>query len=883
MESLSATVREALFASRAWPQVFADAGVAVCHDPRARDTLAVHGLCAWDAPTPGAATDVLRRFLEFRCGAAGTACDATCLEAFPQASASRALAVVRKRHAAPLVAQLGFAEVDVLTAAKAHIDGTVSVFAAEAPRARASALPRPRLVASWHVLRALPPRSSTSSSSSSNNSSSTVLCHYGFVLQFPAADFAAMTEPACVVLATLLLLHQSTATAGTSVARAAARLRQHPPPQLRSLVPQRIASDSLLLLPIVSALVDAECRRRRRQYGSSSSTATTIKTEQQQGQEQQQEEQEQEQPTAIAPLDYAHLAVTYEGRAEPLFPPWAAPARLRPLDAVPSQTAGVLLAQLDAERYCRALLFVTAVEPARPLGLAVLAPAAVQHVCVAALDARRAAPAGTAASVALFDYLPDRLVLRVLAALDNATLLRLAATCRRMHTLVYHHVLARAASPSTPSPCSQPLLVATAEPNSPTSAPAAASTAVETMTLPSEPFPPFMTVPEQQQQQQQQQERKQPKLETAMGRGETPRRPPSYGEFVRANAARLDENWARGACRVTTLANGHTSSVRALALHSASGALFSGASDRKVKLWALRSPRAGGPPCAGVGTLTGPNAGVVTIRLDAEAEAGDAGGAPAVLTVGFRNGVVKTWESAAAGSGEWKVRGERQLAAIAEGFVFGGAATLLWDDSVCALDSETGAVLGAFTAHTKKVTCADFLPGTRGTVALSSSLDKTMRVWDTRTGVGASTGPASTASTSATSSTSSASSSAVILRGHTAGVNSFALLSDSVLASAANDRSVRLWDLRHPAAPLATLHGHVSPVRCVVCDRRRRVLLSGSDDHSVRLWSAQTFSPLCRYEEHAAPVTCLAADDVFLVSASSDGAVCVSDFAADIL
>ena len=49
-----------------------------------------------------------------------------------------------------------------------------------------------------------------------------MLCHYGVVLQFPAADFVAMTEPACVVLATLLLLHQSTATAGASVARAAA-------------------------------------------------------------------------------------------------------------------------------------------------------------------------------------------------------------------------------------------------------------------------------------------------------------------------------------------------------------------------------------------------------------------------------------------------------------------------------------------------------------------------------------------------------------------------------------------------------------------------------------------------------------------------------------
>ena len=323
----------------------------------------------------------------------------------------------------------------------------------------------------------------------------------------------------------------------------------------------------------------------------------------------------------------------------------------------------------------------------------------------------------------------------------------------------------------------------------------------------------------------------------------------------------------KGKYKSVTLSNGHTSSVRALVYHPESCSLVTGASDRKVKVWLLGASG----EFVNQGTLTGPNAGVVALRLALSSPAATTLNG-ATLTAGYRNGYVKTWRHiSTAGAGvntwegsadeAWGVISERQLATNAEGFLFADRQTVLWDEAVHVLDNERGVLVLTYGAHTKKVTCVDFVPGS-ATNMLSSSLDKTVRLWDTRTAATGSAGQA-------------------VLKGHTAGVNSFAFLSDSTVATASNDRSVRLWDLRSPRRPLTTLLGHVSPVRCVWCGSalgRRSLLLSGSDDHSVRLWSATTGSLVQKYEEHMTPVTCLAADARRLISASSDGVVRVSDF-----
>ena len=63
-------------------------------------------------------------------------------------------------------------------------------------------------------------------------------------------------------------------------------------------------------------------------------------------------------------------------------------------------------------------------------------------------------------------------------------------------------------------------------------------------------------------------------------------------------------------------------------------------------------------------------------------------------------------------------------------------------------------------------------------------------------------------------------------------MRSVAFSAANVLASAADDRSVRLWD----AATGALLEGHADKVLALAFDAAGRVLASGAWDGEVRLW-----------------------------------------------
>ena len=77
-----------------------------------------------------------------------------------------------------------------------------------------------------------------------------------------------------------------------------------------------------------------------------------------------------------------------------------------------------------------------------------------------------------------------------------------------------------------------------------------------------------------------------------------------------------------------------------------------------------------------------------------------------------------------------------------------------------------------------------------------------------------------------------------VMRGHTAPVECIERVSDTLLASASLDETVRLWDIGRGGC-VSTLRGHRREVLCVrTIDEN--LLVSSSDDRTVKCWDIRT-------------------------------------------
>ena len=135
--------------------------------------------------------------------------------------------------------------------------------------------------------------------------------------------------------------------------------------------------------------------------------------------------------------------------------------------------------------------------------------------------------------------------------------------------------------------------------------------------------------------------------------------------------------------------------------------------------------------------------------------------------------------------------------------------------------------------------------GLKGGLLASGSCDKTVRIWDVKSGEGVRT-----------------------LEGHSRAVYSVCGLEGGLLASGSDDKTVRIWDVKSGEG-VRTLEGHQDYVRSV-CGLEGGLLASGSDDKTVRIWDVKSGEGVRTLEGHSYSVTSVCGLEGGLLASGSD-------------
>lgn len=137
------------------------------------------------------------------------------------------------------------------------------------------------------------------------------------------------------------------------------------------------------------------------------------------------------------------------------------------------------------------------------------------------------------------------------------------------------------------------------------------------------------------------------------------------------------------------------------------------------------------------------------------------------------------------------------------------------DKTIKLWDVRTGTLKQTLTGHSNGVHSLEFSPD--GMTLASGSDDKTIKLWNAQTGA-----------------------LKLTISGHNSAVHTVAFSPDgSQLASGSTDKTIKVWDVRTGALK-QTLTGHGETVKTVAFSPDGKLLASGSDDKTIKLWDVQT-------------------------------------------